>query len=419
MRAVALLALLAASGAQAQVDRIGPVMTPGLPVVDQRAPQPLARTRSAAPDCNPATEGARFEVEYIGFPAAAEVAFQTAVDTWACRVRSSQIVRVQATWAELDATTLGSAGPILYRNFPGAPARNVWYPAALADALAERDLGEGDPDIEAIFNSDFGSWHFGPGAPPAGTYDLATVVLHELGHGLGVIGSLQVKDGVGVLSVEGEFPFSYDLHVQDPSGTSLLDSSTYPLGSARLAQALVSELRFGGRAIEQVSETTVPLYAPPQWTPGGSLSHLAEDAFAAGTPDGLMTPFIAREEVVTEPGAVVCALLADVGWTLAGDCADRVGGLVTTEPSLSVQRLGPNPTSTETVLRVSSTATVTLRARLVDVLGRVLDDYGSTVLIDGRQLDLRVRADGRASGIYFVLLEGAADPVSVPLTIVR
>ncbi|MEM0963826.1 MAG: hypothetical protein AAGK21_14965 [Bacteroidota bacterium] len=409
--------LLAPASAQHEV--MGPVHLAPMPAVEHSAPlwQQQLRQRST-PTCDPATDGAQFDVEYVGFPAEAQTSFQRAVDVWSCLIRTEQTIRVLATWTTLDATTLGSAGPLLFRNFDGAPARDVWYPSALADAFAGRDLGEG-ADINALFNSDFPSWHFDEEPPGDGQFDLTTVVLHELAHGLGFIGSLEVRSGVGVLGSEGGFPFSYDLNVQDVDGTAVLDADVYPQESFALAQALQSELRFFGRAVAQAVTNPVPLFAPPRWTPGGSLSHLDEDAYPTGTPDGLMTPFIARQEVVSEPGIAVCAILADIGWTLAGACAERVGDLPDVEPSLDVRQLGPNPFQEGTTLLVTSTAPLAVRASLVDVLGRRVADYGTTVLIAGRQLRIRVEGRPLAPGVYLFVLDGATDRLAIPVTKVR
>ena len=58
-------------------------------VESRRAHQPPAA-------CPPGEEGARFEVEYTGFPEAAETAFRSAVDTWACRIESPFAIRINA-----------------------------------------------------------------------------------------------------------------------------------------------------------------------------------------------------------------------------------------------------------------------------------------------------------------------------------
>ncbi len=427
MRRAAVLGLLLAATASAQVERGEAAAVCRLPALPEDAGlarsaagvAPQARAARSAATCDPATEGARFEVTYTGFPDGAEASFQEAVDVWACRVRSAQPIRVSATWAPLESGTLGTAGPVLFRNFRGAPARDVWYPAALADELAGRDLGDGDADVEAVFNSDFASWHTGAGRPPEGTYDLTTVVLHELGHGLGLVGSLKVVDGVGTVGPEEGGPFSYDLFAQTASGTPLLDPAAFPDGSAALAAALQAEVLFDGRATRQAVGAPLRLFAPERWVPGASFSHLDEEAYPPSTPDGLMTPFIARDEQITEPGTAVCAMLADIGWTLAGDCARRVGALAELETGLAVERRGPNPFAGQTTLRLTAQPAASLEARLVDVLGRRVATLGRRVLVAGQSWDVVVDGAALAPGVYFVQVLGGTAPLVVPLAVVR
>ena len=429
MRRAAVLWLALATAASAQVERGEAVTVCRLPVHPEALglprsavevePRAWALRSGSGPACDPATDGARFEVTYTGFPDGAEASFQEAVDVWACRVRSAQPIRVSATWGPLEPGTLGTAGPVLFRNFRGAPARDVWYPAALADALTGRDLGDGDADIEAVFNSAFADWHTGAGPPPDGTYDLTTVVLHELGHGLGLVGSLKVGGGVGTVGPDEGGPFSYDLFAQTASGTPLLDPGAFPDGSAALAAALQAEVSFAGRATQQAVGHPVTLFAPARWIPGASFSHLDEETYPPSTPDGLMTPFIARNEQVAEPGAAVCAMLADIGWTLAGDCARRVGALAELESGLAVERRGPNPFAGRTTLRLTAQPAASLEARLVDVRGRRIAPLGRRVLVAGQSWDVVVDGTALASGVYFVQVLGGSAPVLVPLTVVR
>ena len=380
----------------------------GLPA--HRSHAPTAAARRAAPTCDPASEGARFEVTYTDFPPGAEASFQEAVDVWSCRIRSSQPIRIAAVWTSLDRRTLGSAGPVLFRNFEGAPTQGVWYPAALADDLAGRDLGDGAPDVEARFNSNFPNWHIGPGPPPENLFDLTTVVLHELAHGLGFVGSLTVEDRVGRVGPETGGPFAYDLYTETGDGLPLLDPARFPDGSAALADALVDDVRFAGRAVRQATGGPVPLFAPERFVLGGSYSHLDEDEFPPGTPDGLMTPFIAREEQVLEPGTAVCAVLADVGWRLAGDCARRVGALSTQSADVVVVRRGRNPFSDETSVEIRTERPASLRATLFDVRGREVQSLGQRIVSQGRPWT--VTLDGRrlASGVYALVIQGGPEP---------
>ncbi len=412
-----LLGLAAAPAAQPESGGVRSVCR--LPVSAQ-VPHGGAARRAARPAPCPASERtATFEVAYTDFPPDAEAAFQAAVDTWACRVRSGQPIRIDASWTRLGGATLGTAGPFLVRNFEGAPSRDVWYPAALADALAGRDLGDATADIEASFNSAFGSWHLALDTPPDGTYDLYTVVLHEIGHGLGLIGAMEVEEGRGIVGTDPEGPFVYDLLAEDAAGVALLDNQRYPDGSVALAEALQSEVHLAGPRLRRASVEPVPLYAPDRWVGGGSYSHLDEDAFAPGTPDGLMTPFIGRSETVEAPGAVVCAALGDLGWELAGECARLVGTPTPPAAGLAVERLGPNPVRTRTTLRLRSDVPRLVRVAVFDVLGRRVLDAGTTALVASRPSTVTVEARSLAAGVYFVVVEGAGALVTIPVTVAR
>ena len=369
-RLAALLALFAAAAAQpaaaqpaaaqtAAGQTAGPVLSCRLET-DAPAEQPVPAERRSAgrPAACPASERtAVFAVEYVGFPNDARAAFQAAIDVWSCRIASRVPIRILARWEGLAPTTLGSAGPFLVRNTDGLPLRDTWYPTALANAVAGRDLAPDDPDILGSFNRDFAGWHLDPATPPPGDrYDLATVVLHEIGHGLGFIGALAVVDGLGYVGAPGRTrgPYAYD-RFTEARGVPLLDARAFPDGSAALADALRSgDVAFDGPAVRQATAAPAPLYAPPAWDEGASYSHLDERSYVPATPDGLMTPFLARGEAVAEPGTATCAVLADVGWTLAGDCAARVGTRPDTRGGLTAERTGPNPASRQTSIRVTS-----------------------------------------------------------------
>ena len=156
-------------------------------------PPPIATLLSAGVAA-PEVVTAKFEVTYNGFSPEAKSAFQAAVNVWAVSLTSSVPIKVSANWTPLGAGILGQAGPETFlRDFGGAPRPSTWYPIALANKLAGSDLRPGQPDITAEFNSTFGNWYYGTDADtPADQYDLMSVVLHEIGHGLGFVGSMEV-----------------------------------------------------------------------------------------------------------------------------------------------------------------------------------------------------------------------------------
>ena len=109
-----------------------PDRIPG-PIIEDPPGSFKAHTYVAAPIqlVSPAAAVSTFVVTYNGFTPQAQTAFQAAVDVWASQIQSSVPIRVTANWTTLGPGILGSAGPRhLFRNFPGAPDPNTWFPGS-------------------------------------------------------------------------------------------------------------------------------------------------------------------------------------------------------------------------------------------------------------------------------------------------
>jgi hypothetical protein len=184
----------------------------------------------------PRLASTQFNVTYNSFAAEAQAAFQYAVDIWSAQLTSPVPIRVQAYWDSLGSGVLGMAGPnYRVRDFAGAPVSATWYPAALANKAAGHDLYPGEDDIVAYFSSDFASlWYFGTGATPPGKINFTSVVLHELGHGLGFTGLMLVAHDWGGLEGGNPYPTIYDRFPVDSAGRSLLNTAIYPNPSVAL-----------------------------------------------------------------------------------------------------------------------------------------------------------------------------------------
>ncbi len=297
---------------------------------------------------------ANFEVDYNGFDGAegqeAQTAFQRAVDIWAQHIDSPVTIRVEASFEELGENVLGSAGPnnlwFLIDSDQDVdcndPAENdvcTLYGDALADAVLGENVAEQSssvpndaPDIIARFSSE-ASWYYGTGDPAANEIDFTSVVLHELGHGLGFFGSMTVEDADSTIAgEEGFWPFDidnpdvpsiYDRFAVDEDGTFLINTDVYPNPSDELRQVLTSNDVFfeGEGAIIGNGGTAPPeLYAPTMWNQGSSYSHLDEETYPAGDDNALMSPRIAFREVVQSPGSITCGMFRDMGWGMGPDC---------------------------------------------------------------------------------------------------
>ncbi len=228
------------------------------------------------------SSGAVINVTYNGFPPKARVAFQYAVDIWERNITSPVSIEVIANWTPLGSGVLGSAGPSAYaRGYNGLPVANTWYPIVLANKLLGYDVAPLEFDIEANFNSNFSNWYYGTdGNTPLGKYDFVSVVLHELCHGLGFIGSMRIFNGLGFWGL-GTSPFIYDRFTLNGWGQRLLDTTLFPNPSATLATELQSNDIFfdGSNAVTAAGGENPKLYAPHVWTSGSSYSHLDEDTY--------------------------------------------------------------------------------------------------------------------------------------------
>ncbi|TYZ12566.1 T9SS type A sorting domain-containing protein [Hymenobacter lutimineralis] len=256
-------------------------------------------------------------VTYTGFTPAAKAAFQYAVDIWASLLKTDVPIYIEATWEPLKPGVLGSAGPGTYiRNISGAPQSNVWYPIALAEKLAGQELnGAGQADVVASFSSTF-DWYLGTdGNTPTNKYDLVSVVLHELGHGLGFVDGMRIVDAGGEHGYGG-LPVAYDTFVENSLGKRLVDKTNFANPSPELEKQMTSNaLYFNSDLAEAVNNNTRPrLYAPTRYSGGSSIAHLNENTYLSGDPNSLMTPQIGPAESIHTPGPITLKMFDEMGW---------------------------------------------------------------------------------------------------------
>lgn len=260
------------------------------------------------------------EVTYNGFTPEAQAAFQRAVDIWERYLPSPVKMRITADWTDLGGYSqggivLGSVQPSgEVKNFANAPLADTYYPIALAEKLSGQELNSPfDFDIRARFNRQVANWHFGsPESLPADKIDFMSVVLHEIGHGLGITASIRgASDGsafaFGELNV-------YDRYLANASGSRLLDKSLFPDGSPELRSVLTSGNVFFQSTVAKSSEGFFPrLFAPNPYEFGSSISHLDQNTYF-GTTNSLMTPYAVAGHADTAPGPMLLGIFSDMGW---------------------------------------------------------------------------------------------------------
>ena len=118
-----------------------------------------------------------------------------------------------------------------HQDFTNAPMALTDYPAALANALAQADLNGDVAEVDGWFNADRSDWYFGTdGNPAPNELDFVSLVMHELGHGLGFSGYAEVDTGDNACWTDtpgdGCFfdpPRIYDRFTEDGAGKPLLD----------------------------------------------------------------------------------------------------------------------------------------------------------------------------------------------------
>lgn len=259
---------------------------------------------------------ATFNVTYTNFTPEAQAAFQYAVDIWANLISSPVPINIQASWTTQDRGVLGSAGPAEIRfGSDGAQKGQGIYPIALAEKIARRELNvPGQPDIRADFNRN-NNWYYGlDGKTPAGQYDLVSVVLHEIAHGLGFIGYFNTSGTVGQYAAG--LPSVYDHFVENGQSQNLVSStSLFADGSSELYQQLTrNNLFLNGPILQQKTAQKIKLYAPATFDRGSSIYHVDEGTYPPGNPNSLMSPQFGSAEAIHSPGPLVMNFFADMEW---------------------------------------------------------------------------------------------------------
>jgi hypothetical protein len=123
--------------------------------------------------------------------------FNQAAAIWGGILQSNVVIVVRAQFNPQSCTatagTLGSTGNALYfTDTPGTIIPGHWYHSALANKLANSDLNAASQDMNSTFNSSIGGatclpqgWYYGFDGNEGSQIELLSVVLHEMGHGLG------------------------------------------------------------------------------------------------------------------------------------------------------------------------------------------------------------------------------------------
>ena len=251
-----------------------------------------------------------FLITFNTVPSLARPAVQAAVDIWSENFASTVPINVNVKWGSSSSygVLASASAKNNFSNFNGAPDKTLYYASALANALAGRDLDPTSPEIEISITSN-APWYYGTdGNCPARSFDLVSVILHEMGHGLGFVSGNYYDAFSGFGRVDQPTPF--DAYAQLPDGRRLADM---PSPSLEAGKAMTSGLVWSGENAVKANNGIKPkLYTPSTYEPGSSISHLDEATFSQSADNAVMTPNLDSGEVFHLPGPLVLAMFEDM-----------------------------------------------------------------------------------------------------------
>lgn len=248
---------------------------------------------------------------------------EKAMEIWSYLVVTSRQVNIHIRYEPIDPANLAVTEVTTYRNDFGNGQNQTQYPFALAKQLSG-SVNHSGPDmvitIQALSLSPY-EWYTGTdGIPHENKFDLMSAIFHEIGHGLGIVGSMRVNSGTGEFgsvgfpqTTSGNYPTIFDKFGFANSRKLILE--TNPSTLAALLQN--GNVFFDGSKATTASKGMKPkLFAPSEWMNGSSFSHLDEDTYPSGNTNSLMSPKFDPAEVIHSPGEIGLAMLQDLGWTV-------------------------------------------------------------------------------------------------------
>jgi hypothetical protein len=265
---------------------------------------------------------AQITVNYSGFSTQAKAAVEYAVLILENILPADAKFTINASWEKISTSGVLAQSSITgYAGGFAINARNplAYYPVALAEKIAGKNLNDNSSgDITLVVNNSINWYLETDGQTPKTKYDLVTVSLHEICHGLGFFDSFSSDDIHGSYGI-GSFPLIYDTFIENATGNRLTDTLKFPNNSTDLQSQLVgNQVYFNGPLIRKYSTSVnysvlkAKLYSPSEFDGGSSISHLDESGTLRA--NGLMTPFIDLGEAIHDPGKYTMSILGDIGW---------------------------------------------------------------------------------------------------------
>ena len=224
-------------------------------------------------------------------------------------------IEITVDYKDLGAGVLGEAGPtrVWYDN------NYLYLPATAAVLYGAGDTDNEDGIINFSNNSRFDWYTATDGNPAGGQYDAVTVALHEIGHQVGFYPTYEMsKDNTWGYNIIGN---QYRLTKWD---TLLRDASGHAPAAGQVNDAFNetgNPIYFTGSEAVAEYGGNIPIYAPADYAPGSSLSHVDEQPPFESY---LMSYSLNTGEAIHSLSAVEVAMLRDLGWNAVPEPASAV-----------------------------------------------------------------------------------------------
>jgi len=394
-----LILLLGASPLAAQESAPGLLIScpghpfPGSPGVDL----PLRQLRISE------RPSSKFTPRYFQVPDSVQKVVEAAFNVWNKILISPVPIHVDVHWEALNSGTLATAGSDrVFKNFKNAPLRDVWYPSALADALSGQSVNDNKPDIILKINSN-AQWNLDYEGPLTFRYyDMLSVIIHEIAHGIGFMSSFEMSGTTRVKWGIQNLPFVYDRYITDQAGNSLVNNRFYTNDSEELLKEVTERNVFFQIDSGAYSQHRPRLHTENPFSAGASLSHIANGSSSqSDSRDRLMLPTLSPGSRYHYPGNGILAMLFQMGWALNFYEFEREYGYVAGSFALY-----PNPGTDHVQLKINNfTPGTTLQYQLLDATGR---------MINSRQVDTgetEISLKELSAGRYYLRIGGHSLPL--------
>jgi hypothetical protein len=258
-------------------------------------------------------------------PDVAKPAIEAAIKVWADNFPSTVTMRVLSRWDSLDSGTLGSASSpySVHGSICGTSKLldNALYSSPSAAALEGVDfLSANQEHIRMQFNKN-AAWSYDPTSNKTitfNTWDLMSVVLHEVCHGLFFNGRFSAD---AIYYNGGFLPGRFDRFLVPSSTASIVDKC---YSKTDLAAIMLNSKRF---VDPTKAGTNFLVFSPNPYQPGSSTYHfdtnqLSADCANLGIPvsecSALMTPSLTNGVLKRSPGMTTLRVMDAILGTSVG-----------------------------------------------------------------------------------------------------